>query len=112
MENPDGAYGDCIRQHYGEFWPGGVRDRQWHRGPVGDLPRGFSVIELEPSPRRRCWTYATVCMSRPSDPEPIELHLFSPSQDKTHSELLTAVAHYHRTGHHLNAGHTVNFGRP
>jgi len=29
-----------------------------------------------------------------------------------HTELLTAVAHYHRTGAKLGLGHTVNFGRP
>lgn len=27
-------------------------------------------------------------------------------------ELLTVVAHYHRNGHRLGLGHTVNFGEP
>ena len=42
----------------------------------------------------------------------LELHLFSPEQCDAHVELLTVVAHYHRTGQHLGLNHTVNFGRP
>jgi hypothetical protein len=38
--------------------------------------------------------------------------MFSPIQTDGHVELLTAVAHYHRTGRLLDLGHTVNFGRP
>ncbi len=42
----------------------------------------------------------------------IELHLFSPRQADELVELLTVVAHYHRTGARLGLYHTVNFGRP
>ncbi len=41
-----------------------------------------------------------------------ELHLLAPVRDLGHVELLHAVAHFHTTAEHLNAGHTVNFGRP
>jgi hypothetical protein len=42
----------------------------------------------------------------------MELHMISPSEYCGHIELLTVVAHYHRTGHPLgDAGSTVNFGR-
>jgi hypothetical protein len=58
------------------------------------------------------WTYATVCMSQESDVKRLELHLFSPVASAAHVELLTAVAHYHRTDSPLDMGHTVNFGRP
>jgi hypothetical protein len=51
-------------------------------------------------------------MSQPTDDFPIELHLFSEVQTSAHVELLTAVAHYHKTGSLLDLGHTVNFGRP
>ena len=51
-------------------------------------------------------------MSQESDSEPIELHLFSPVESPAHVELLTAIAHYHRTAARLGVGHTVNFGRP
>src|SRR5262249_25954822 len=41
-----------------------------------------------------------------------ELHLLSPAEYSGHIELLTVVAHYHRTGHPLDViGSTVNFGR-
>jgi hypothetical protein len=58
------------------------------------------------------WTYATCCMSKPSDEKLVELHLFSPVQCELHVELLTAIAHYHRTGRTLDLGHSINFGRP
>jgi hypothetical protein len=51
-------------------------------------------------------------MSQQEDLEPIEIHLFAPHQSSDHVELLTAIAHYHRTGNPLGLGHTVNFGRP
>jgi hypothetical protein len=51
-------------------------------------------------------------MSREDDDERVELHLVSPLAAPAHVELLTAIAHYHRTGAKLGCGHTVNFGRP
>jgi hypothetical protein len=51
-------------------------------------------------------------MSEERDEAPLELHLLSPVATTEHVELLTAVAHYHRTGARLGLGHTVNFGRP
>jgi hypothetical protein len=50
-------------------------------------------------------------MSSIADEQPLELHMFSPREVPAHTELLTAVAHYHRTGARLGLGHTVNFGR-
>jgi hypothetical protein len=77
-----------------------------------ELPEDFTVLEFAPRDDRRMWTYATCCMSQPDDARPLELHLFSPYQSAEPVELLTAVAHYHRTGNPLGLGHTVNFGRP
>jgi hypothetical protein len=51
-------------------------------------------------------------MSQPADSSRLELHLFSPVQNEDHVELLTVIAHYHRTGNTLALGHSVNFGRP
>jgi hypothetical protein len=51
-------------------------------------------------------------MSQPSDDNGVELHLLSPRADDGLVELLTVIAHYHRTEAQLDAGHTVNFGRP
>ncbi len=38
--------------------------------------------------------------------------MFSKVQTSGIVELLAVTAHYHRTGHALDLGHTVNFGRP
>ena len=58
------------------------------------------------------WTYATCGMSQPTDSNPVELHLFSPTRTDAHVELLTSIAHYHVHGQIIGLGHTVNFGRP
>jgi hypothetical protein len=50
-------------------------------------------------------------MAGQHDDAPIELHLFSPLSSDKHVELLTAIAHYHRTSARLGLGHTVNLGR-
>ena len=51
-------------------------------------------------------------MTQSDDASRLELHLFSPVQTEDNVELLTVIAHYHRTGSMLALGHTVNFGRP
>jgi hypothetical protein len=60
------------------------------------------------------WAYATCCMSQPGEENALELHLLGASREGEESlvELMTAIAHYHRAGHQLGLGHTVNFGRP
>lgn len=38
--------------------------------------------------------------------------MFSRGESEEIVELLTAAAHYHRTGERLGVGHTINFGKP
>ena len=54
-------------------------------------------------------------MSQPEDKERLELHVLCRASDVNRVELveiLTAVAHYHRTGSTLGLAHSVNFGKP
>jgi hypothetical protein len=54
-------------------------------------------------------------MSQLADEDRLEIHLFTKKSQGPSSEIievLTAVAHYHRTGRALGLGHSVNFGRP
>lgn len=55
-------------------------------------------------------------MSQLTDPpeDRLELHLFAPPQGEVAclTEILTATAHYHRTGSRLGLEHSVNFGQP
>lgn len=103
---------DQIVAHYRANWGSEGQKLRFPRGPIQDLPADFCVLKFKPSGSRQMWTYATCCMSQRADNEPIELHMFSPYESDDVVELLTAVAHYHRTGHNLGLGHTVNFGRP
>lgn len=101
-----------IKSHYAGVWKNHPVERRWDRGPVGELPSEFCVLEFPPTKWRGMWTYATCCMSQPRDEACLELHLFSPQRCDSHVELLTVVAHFHRTGARLALGHTINFGRP
>jgi hypothetical protein len=105
-------FSDELIAHYIACWGGEPVVRRREHGPFWELPAAFCVLEFAPSRARGMWTYATCCMSLPTDEQRIELHLFSPVQSERHGELLTVVAHYHRTGAPLGLGHTVNFGRP
>jgi len=105
-------YANLLRAHYQRVWQRVPTELRWHGGPLDELPRDFSVLEFGPDTRRRMWTYATCGMSVETDENSLEIHLFSPVQATEHVELLTVIAHYHRTAARLGLGHTVNFGRP
>lgn len=104
-------YSRFIFSHYEKCWDSGPRLLRWELGPTHELPSSFRVLEFPPG-KKASWIYATCCMSQPEDENPLELHIYSPCQYDEHAELLTAIAHYHRTGRRLGLGHTVNFGRP
>ena len=103
-----------IEQHYRTAWSlERVSSHRWNRGPTAALPPEFYVVIGARS--RSMLAYATIGMSVPSDAERLELHLLTPVRAEPQLELvelLTVVAHYHRTGARLGVGHTVNFGQP
>ncbi len=106
------SYADSLLEHYRTAWAGSLEKVPFDKGPIGDLPVDFAVMICPPHGSRTLWTYATLCMSQPTDSEPIEVHLFSNSRADQLAELLFAIAHYHRTGSPLGVNHSVNFGRP
>lgn len=101
-----------IKEHYIRNWNAQPEVCMFQRGPVHELPPDFKVLAFPPRTGRTMWTYATCGMSLQSDPNPIEIHIFSPVRSDALVELLFAVAHFHRTGTKLDLWHTVNFGRP
>lgn len=105
-------YKDRILKHYTVNWQVNGREIVFTKGPVHELPPEFAIVEFAPHAGREMWTYATCCMSQEDDTLPTELHMFSPIQNEKIVELLVATAHYHRTGHRIGLGNSVNFGRP
>lgn len=105
-------YAERIIQHYESVWSNSGTKHRLERGPIDSISSDFCVLEFPPSPSRDMWTYSTCCMSKPNDAPPIELHLFASSPSDSHIEILTAVAHYHRTGCRIDLGDSVNIGRP
>jgi|GraSoi_2013_40cm_1033754.scaffolds.fasta_scaffold02500_5 hypothetical protein len=106
------VYCEQIRSHWIQNWGDVPEIVEFSKGPIGDLPPEFRILRFSPNPKRSMWTYASVCMSQPADPNSIELHLFAPRLNDSIAELLVATVHYHRTGCRLALGDSVNFGRP
>jgi hypothetical protein len=105
-------YGDRLVRHYETVWANSARRCLWRRGPFRQLPPGFCVLEFAPSASRSMWTYGTCCMSHAGHSPQVELHMFAPVACNLHVELLTVIAHYHRTGAKIGLGDSVSFGRP
>lgn len=104
-------YCSSLRNRYEGFWGSSPEVLRLDRGPVRELPPEFHILRFQPKARGDTWIYVTCGMSDASFEAPLELHLFSPSEYEGHVELLTAVAHFHRTGARLGLEHTVDFGR-
>ena len=108
-------YAHAVQAHYQTKWPSLLADARWHRGPMEDLGPNFCILIFQRTAATR--TFATRCMSAPEDSSRLELHLIARTTDATERkddliELMTSVAHYHRTERPLGLGHTINFGRP
>jgi hypothetical protein len=101
-----------VIEHYRRSWGEVAEIAQWPQGPMLHLKPDFRVAIFVPRPGRNMWSYATCGMSSPADDTGLELHIFSPRNDRSIVELLTIVAHYHQSSATLGLGHTVNFGRP
>ncbi len=107
------SHEERVEEHYEAAWGPRITASRWEAGPYADLPSAFHV-----SVYRRAsdvLVFATVGMSQEADESRLELHMLADSRASEHSsivELLTVVAHYHRTGRRLGHGHTVNFGKP
>ena len=101
----------AIQQHYHQQW-GGFEELRWPKGPVEQLPEGFSVLKFQRTPQRPFFTYATCGMSQAGDVERPECFILSPMADESICELLTIIAWYNRTINRLGRGDTINFGRP
>lgn len=106
------SYQKKLQEHYCNVWDSIPSNHCWNKGPIQELPKGFEILRFKPTKSRDMWTYATCGMSLPTDPSPLELHIFAPKMNDDLVELLTVVAHYHRTSSSLGHGHTVNFGQP
>jgi hypothetical protein len=107
------TYAESIESHYVKKWREPVSTIRWDEGPTGELPSDFRILLMNRAPDMMAFT--TRCMSQPADKDRVELHaLCRPSDSKQSNlpEILTAIAHFHRTSHMLGLGHSVNFGKP
>lgn len=101
-----------IRQHYETVWSNRGEILRHDQGPVHELPHEFCVLHFPPSRTRTLHTYATCGMSLPDDIERLEVFVLSPVADNRLCELITMVAHYHRTLREFGLGHLFKIGHP
>lgn len=108
------TYAQKIEAHYAENWRAPRESLRWGTGPIDELPADFRVLVVSRS--ADTVAFATRCMSVAADAGPPGDSRAVQTQQKHHGtnlpEILTAVAHYHRTGSRLGLGHSVNFGMP
>jgi len=105
-------YTEDIISHYERHWSQAVEQLRLDTGPIHQLPADFHIGIYERT--SKMFAFATVSMSLASDESRLELHTLAnhPSLQKAAIvEVMTSVAHYHRTGRALGVGHTVNLGR-
>jgi hypothetical protein len=106
------SYSRSIDDHYRRVWGDAEVSRE-HVERSHELSPQFALLTMRRS--RQTKVIATRCMSQPEDAARIELHVLVPPAAGLAAgaaKILTAVAHYHRTGERLGLGHTVNFGQP
>lgn len=107
-------YSERIFAHYYSVWPDFIGRHRLEKGPFFELPREFEILEFRREPGTQ--VFATCGMSQLSDPQQdrLELHLLARSRADRESlvELLTVLAHFHRTRAHFGLEHSLNFGRP
>lgn len=102
-----------LLKHYQRTWVGSDRFRELNPvGPIHQSAPNFTILEIKPGRNRPLWSYATIGMGSGLGIEPLELHVFSHQQNPRWAEILPAIADYHRSGHPLSVGHTVNLGVP
>lgn len=103
---------DALAAHYTARWSCPPVTVKPTRGRAHELPADFRVLVFRRRPTLT--SFATAGMSLPNDGERLELHLHAPgdADEAVLVDLLSAVAHYHRTGARLGLAHTVNFGTP
>ncbi|MBK7400785.1 MAG: suppressor of fused domain protein [Myxococcales bacterium] len=107
------TYAQKIEAHYAENWRAPRESLRWGTGPIDELPADFRVLVVSRS--ADTVAFATRCMSVAADADRLEIHVLCRPNDVRRTnlpEILTAVAHYHRTGSRLGLGHSVNFGMP
>jgi len=107
------TYTQDLDRHYTKNWSAPIESIRFNKGRVNELPEDFRILVIKRSPKMIA--FATRCMSQPEDNNRLELHVLGRPEERREFELveiLTAVAHYHRTGNPLGLGHTVNFGKP
>jgi len=107
------TYAEIIDGHYTKNWSAPTKAVRWTLGPIGELPNDFRVLVLQRA--TDMVAFATRCMSQAADEDRLEIHVLCRPDDAGRTdlvEILTAVAHYHRSGSALGLGHSINFGKP
>lgn len=105
-------YRDAVVGHLETFFAGHPgKEERWSAGPLAQ-DEDFIVMRYAPGPKTDLWTYCSVGASLPAlGAQRHEFFALSPRSDIRLVELVTMVAHYHRT-EKLGPFHMFPIGEP
>ena len=99
-------------RHLAAFFVGHpAKEEQWSKGPMAAY-EDFCVMCYSPGPKCDLWTYSSIgaALAEP-DSQRLEFFVLSPRPDTRLVELVTMIAHYHRT-EKLGLSHMLPIGAP
>jgi hypothetical protein len=105
-------YRDTALQHLAVFFAGHPSNEQrWEAGPMA-ADSDFFVMCFAPGPKTGLWAYFSVGAELlEADAPRLEFFVLSPRFDTRMVELVTMIAHYHRT-ERLGLSHLLPIGAP
>lgn len=105
----------AVREHYARFFTKHAIEVVPAASRARTLLPGLDVAIIDPGPRTRAWTYATIGASQSREgAHACEFFVLSGERDDSLLELVSMAAFYHATGgtYRLGVGHLVNIGHP
>lgn len=106
------SYSDRLLDHYEYFFDIDYTGIKLDLDILNELDEEFCILKFPPTAQREVWVYATLCMSNDDDTAPIELYIYSTTENDTLIEILTNIAHYHKTQSNLEETHVIEFSQP
>lgn len=105
-------YSDRLLDHYEYFFDIDYTGIRLDLDILEELDEEFCILKFPPTEQREVWAYATLCMSNDDDIAPIELYMYSATENDTIIEILTNIAYFHKTESTLEETHVIEFCQP
>lgn len=105
-------YSDRLLDHYEDFFGIEYQGVKLEDSPMFNIDPDFCIVKFPPTDDREIFVYATLGMSSDEASAPVELYMYSATENDMLVEILTATALYHRNDANLAVTDTIDFGMP